>query len=204
MPWYPFAIRLIVALLLGALVGAERQWRQSTAGLPTNCLVAKGSAMFVMMGGLIGGDSSQGRVAWYAVNGMVRPLGRQIHGTPVQAPEEIVLYLSKCVCRTTDEVQIRALLLQNIKRTPLALYAHHSEDEEGASRVKVRAQVSLTGGQDEFPEQILTRLSLEPSVTTVRWKIAAALDVGEDRIVGAGPDSFDKSQASLKAKESGM
>ena len=58
MVWYVFAIRLIVALLLGALVGAERQWRQRTAGLRTNCLVAVGSAMFVMMGGLIGGDGS--------------------------------------------------------------------------------------------------------------------------------------------------
>jgi uncharacterized membrane protein YhiD involved in acid resistance len=70
MVWYVFAIRLIVALLLGALVGAERQWRQRTAGLRTNCLVAVGSAMFVMMGGLIGGDGSQGRVAAYVVSGI--------------------------------------------------------------------------------------------------------------------------------------
>jgi putative Mg2+ transporter-C (MgtC) family protein len=60
MVWYVVAIRLIAALLLGALVGAERQWRQRTAGLRTNwnSLVAVGSAMFVMMGGLIGGDGS--------------------------------------------------------------------------------------------------------------------------------------------------
>src|ERR1700732_3260501 len=70
MAWYFFAIRLIVALLLGALVGAERQWRQRTAGLRTSCLVALGSAMFVMMGGLIAGDGSQGRVAAYVVSGI--------------------------------------------------------------------------------------------------------------------------------------
>ena len=70
MLWYQFAGRLIVALLVGALVGAEWQWRQRTAGLRTNCLVAMGSAMFVMMGGLIGGDSSQGRVASYVVSGI--------------------------------------------------------------------------------------------------------------------------------------
>lgn len=33
MTWYVFAIRLMIALFLGALVGAERQWRQRTAGL---------------------------------------------------------------------------------------------------------------------------------------------------------------------------
>src|SRR5580704_15195736 len=70
MPWHQFAIRLIIALLLGAVVGAERQWRQRTAGLRTNCLVAVGSAMFVMMGGLVGGEGSQGRVAAYVVSGI--------------------------------------------------------------------------------------------------------------------------------------
>ena len=64
MVWYEYAGRLIIAFILGALVGAERQWRQRTAGLRTNCLVALGSAMFVIMGGLVGdGDGSQGRVA---------------------------------------------------------------------------------------------------------------------------------------------
>jgi len=71
MAWYQFAVRLIVAFVLGALVGAERQWRQRIAGLRTNCLVALGAAMFVMMGGLIGGtDGSQGRVAAYIVSGI--------------------------------------------------------------------------------------------------------------------------------------
>jgi putative Mg2+ transporter-C (MgtC) family protein len=70
MLWYLFAIRLVVALVFGALVGAERQWRQRTAGLRTNCLVAVGSAMFVMMGGLIEGEGSQGRVAAYVVSGI--------------------------------------------------------------------------------------------------------------------------------------
>src|SRR5215469_18137038 len=71
MVWYTFAGRLITAFVLGAFVGAERQWRQRTAGLRTNCLVAVGSAMFVMMGGLIGGaDGSQGRVAAYVVSGI--------------------------------------------------------------------------------------------------------------------------------------
>jgi putative Mg2+ transporter-C (MgtC) family protein len=250
MAWYQFAIRLVVVLLLGALVGAERQWRQRTAGLRTNCLVAMGSAMFVMMGGLIGGDSSQGRVASYVVSGigflgggvilkdgfsirglntaatlwctaaigtlaglgyttlsclgtvgilaanlLLRPLAQQLNRTPVEAPEEIVLYVFECVCRASDEAQIRALLLQDIGRTPLVLYTLHSEDEEGTSRVKVRAQVKSTGRKDEFLEQIVTRLSLEPGVTTIRWEIAAALDVGEDHIVGAGADRFEESRA---------
>ncbi|MGB2623773.1 MAG: MgtC/SapB family protein [Candidatus Acidiferrum sp.] len=70
MAWHVFAIRLFIALLFGALIGAERQWRQRMAGLRTNALVASGAAMFVMMGGLIAGDGSQGRVAAYVVSGI--------------------------------------------------------------------------------------------------------------------------------------
>ncbi|HKN73655.1 MAG TPA: MgtC/SapB family protein [Candidatus Acidoferrum sp.] len=64
------AIRLFVALLLGALIGAERQQRLRMAGLRTKALVASGAAMFVMMDGLIAGDGSQGRVAAYVVSGI--------------------------------------------------------------------------------------------------------------------------------------
>ena len=40
------------ALVLGSLIGAERQWRQRTAGLRTNALVALGAAAFVMVAGM--------------------------------------------------------------------------------------------------------------------------------------------------------
>jgi putative Mg2+ transporter-C (MgtC) family protein len=250
MTGYVFAIRLVVALLLGALVGAERQWRQRTAGLRTNCLVAVGSAMFVMMGGLVGGEGSQGRVAAYVVSGigflgggvilkdgfsirglntaatlwctaavgtlagigyiafsflgtvailsanlLLRPLAQRINRTPVQAPEEVVLYMFECVCRKSDEAKIRALLLQNIGSTPLVLYSLHREDEEGSSRVKLKAKVKSTGRKDELLEQIVTRLSLEPGVTTIRWEIASTLEIGEDHIAGGGPNSFEDAQA---------
>lgn len=65
-----FVFRLGLALILGALIGAERQWRQRMAGLRTNALVAAGAAMFLMMGGLITGVESQGRVAAYVVSGI--------------------------------------------------------------------------------------------------------------------------------------
>jgi len=52
------------------VIGLERQWRQRTTGLRTNALVSVGAAMFVIMGGLISGDGSQGRVAAYVVSGI--------------------------------------------------------------------------------------------------------------------------------------
>jgi putative Mg2+ transporter-C (MgtC) family protein len=46
--------RLGLALLMGASIGFERQWRQKTAGLRTNALVALGASGFVVFGSLIG------------------------------------------------------------------------------------------------------------------------------------------------------
>jgi putative Mg2+ transporter-C (MgtC) family protein len=66
-----FPGRMTAALLLGAVVGLERQWRQRTAGTRTNALVAAGASAFVMAGLLIEGDpSARGRIASYVVSGI--------------------------------------------------------------------------------------------------------------------------------------
>lgn len=49
MPTQEFALRLATAVLLGGVIGFERQWRQRMAGLRTNTLVATGAALFVTM-----------------------------------------------------------------------------------------------------------------------------------------------------------
>ena len=70
MQWHHFAIRLVLALVLGALIGAERQWRQRLAGLRTNALVAAGAAMFVMLPAFGGLPSDSFRVAGQIVTGV--------------------------------------------------------------------------------------------------------------------------------------
>ena len=41
--------RLLLAALLGGLIGLEREWRHKEAGLRTNILIALGSAIFTLM-----------------------------------------------------------------------------------------------------------------------------------------------------------
>jgi len=64
------AIRLAVALVLGALIGIERQWRQRTAGLRTNVLVALGSASFTVFSVMTPDEISPTRVAAQVVSGI--------------------------------------------------------------------------------------------------------------------------------------
>ena len=65
-----FAFNNGLALLLGALIGFERQWRQRNAGLRTNALVALGSSLFVSLSLLITGPVDQSRIAAQVVSGI--------------------------------------------------------------------------------------------------------------------------------------
>lgn len=49
MPVTEFALRLLIALVAGLLIGFERQWHQKSAGLRTNTLVAIGAAFYVLL-----------------------------------------------------------------------------------------------------------------------------------------------------------
>ncbi|MBV8549678.1 MAG: MgtC/SapB family protein [Acidobacteriaceae bacterium] len=65
-PTYP---RLILALFLGSIIGAERQWRQRAAGMRTNTLVCFGAAAFVDLGATIAGPTTTNIIA-YVISGV--------------------------------------------------------------------------------------------------------------------------------------
>jgi putative Mg2+ transporter-C (MgtC) family protein len=71
MSLFEFIIRLNLALLLGAAIGFERQWRQKSAGLRTNTLVSMGAAAFILLSVSLTGDSGDpSRVAGQIVTGI--------------------------------------------------------------------------------------------------------------------------------------
>src|SRR5215831_148511 len=63
-------VSLVTAFLLGSVIGFERQYRQRTAGLRTNFLVAVGAAIFVDMANRLYGHEGAVRVAAYVVSGI--------------------------------------------------------------------------------------------------------------------------------------
>ncbi len=71
MPLLDFALRLGAALLMGAGVGLERQWRQRMAGTRTTALVAAGAAAFVLCAFMVRDTSrSEAQIVSYVVSGV--------------------------------------------------------------------------------------------------------------------------------------
>ena len=64
------AANLLLAVVLGAIIGLERQLRKHPAGLHTNALVSLGTAAYVLAGLLVQGHSSPLRIAAQVITGV--------------------------------------------------------------------------------------------------------------------------------------
>ena len=64
--------RLLLACLLGGLVGLEREIKRKAAGVRTNLLICMGSAFFTLLSAVLAGDANpdKGRVASNIVQGV--------------------------------------------------------------------------------------------------------------------------------------
>jgi putative Mg2+ transporter-C (MgtC) family protein len=63
-------VSLLTAFVFGTLIGAERQYRQRSAGLRTNVLVAVGASAFVDLANRLTGSEGSVRVIAYVVSGI--------------------------------------------------------------------------------------------------------------------------------------
>jgi putative Mg2+ transporter-C (MgtC) family protein len=64
--------RLLMACLLGGLIGVEREWKSRSAGVRTNLLICMGCAFFTLLSAVLAGDGNpdKGRVASNIVQGI--------------------------------------------------------------------------------------------------------------------------------------
>ncbi|MBP2476508.1 putative Mg2+ transporter-C (MgtC) family protein [Crossiella equi] len=224
--WWEVGARLGAALVLGAAIGLERQWRARLAGLRTNALVATGACLFVLLSQLTPGEGSPTRIAAQVVSGIgflgagviirdgaslrgintaatiwgaagvgclagaglyphaaagaativlanivLRALARKVDRTQPD-PDRHYRYDFKAVCRDTEEPHIRALVVQAVTAAGFTLHGLESEDLTTPGRTEVTARLAATGKQGGDLEHAVSRLSLEPGVTAVSWRVA--------------------------------
>lgn len=229
MDWKIFLLRVTVALVLGALIGSERQLRQRITGLRTNALVSTGACLFVLMTQSVPGIASDAsRVAAYVVSGIgflgggvIMRDGLNIRGlntaatlwctaaigvlcsmgllleatigcmvilcanillrelalginrqTIVSAAEAIQRYKVQIICLAQDEVQVRSLMLHTLGGSGLRLQSLHSEDMDPPHRMEVSAEVIGNPTLTDQLESLVSRISLEKGVSSVRWQVS--------------------------------
>ena len=106
-------------------------------------------------------------------NLVLRHLAQRInaHGSEAGIETESI-YRVTAVCEAEQEVQVRKLLLRLISGMPaLMLQSLHSEDAAQAGRIEVRADLLTPLSSLGLLEQIVSQVSLEGSVSAVRWAL---------------------------------
>lgn len=117
-----------------------------------------------------------GAVMVLFANLLLRPLARFLdrHAKTTGDTGEIpVHYVLRAVCLSQQENHIRSLLLQGVSGSDLTLQALQSADTPDPTRVEVRADLQTDGRKDALLEQMVARLSLEESISSVRWEVAS-------------------------------
>jgi putative Mg2+ transporter-C (MgtC) family protein len=63
-------LKLLLAIIVGGLIGAEREFRHRTAGFRTIIFICLGSTLFTMLSLELGGENSPVRIAAHMVTGV--------------------------------------------------------------------------------------------------------------------------------------
>jgi putative Mg2+ transporter-C (MgtC) family protein len=174
-------VSLTVAFIFGTLIGAERQYRQRSAGLRTNVLVAVGAAAFVDLANHLTGQEGSVRVIAYVVSGIgflgagaIMKEGMSVRGLNTAA----TLWASAAVgsCAGADMVAQSALLtlfvlagntllrplVNAIDRIPL-----HEQSSEATYEVIVTTNAAGAPGLRETVMEKLDAASYPVRETTV-------------------------------------
>ena len=143
-------------------------------GLNTAATLWCAAAVGALCGAGMYGTAAAGTVAVVIVNIALRAAGRAVDRQPESGNEQPAHYAFTAVTDDANEAHVRALLVQALTRTDFRLLSVASANVVESGRVEVRAD--LTGDQrdDRQMESAVSRLSLEPSVTSVGWRTTTA------------------------------
>jgi putative Mg2+ transporter-C (MgtC) family protein len=216
---------IAVALVLGMIIGLERQWRQHPAGLRTTALVCLGAALYVWLAHLVT-DNSPSRIAAQVVSGvgflgggvilreglnvrglstaatlwcsaavgslagagfpahavvgtfavlgmnlMMRPVSRWIDTRVSKSVDVETHYLLRVVCHHGHEATIRTILLRHINsHAAMFVQGVSTQETDQDDRSAVVAEIFSIVRNDKALEEVVSRLTIEPGVTAVRWE----------------------------------
>ncbi|MRH92239.1 MgtC/SapB family protein [Nocardia sp. SYP-A9097] len=136
-------------------------------GLNTAATLWCAAAVGSLAGAGMYSTAAAGTVAVVVVNTALRTAARAVDRTDDSADE--ALYAFTASTDDAHEAAVRSLLVQSLARTDFRLVSISSHNVE-PDRVQVRAELTGDRRDDRQMESAVSRLSLEPSVTSVGWR----------------------------------
>lgn len=145
----------------------------SVTGLNTAATLWATAAVGALAGGGMYWVAVFGAGAIMLANTLLRPLGRMMDHQPARTGREEppADYTFEVTCHGDAEAHIRGLTVQSISRPEFQLRSVQSFDILDSDRVRVVAELAAAERDDGLLESAVSRLSLEPLVTHVRWEV---------------------------------
>ncbi|GAA4040222.1 MgtC/SapB family protein [Nonomuraea soli] len=128
-----------------------------------------GAGMFVL--------ATAGTLLIVGANTLMRPLGRFLDR---RRARQRTRYRFEVLCPKQDEAHVRSLIVAALTRPELRLRSLHSHDADVRGQVEVHAMVDSLKRDEGLFERATSRLSLEPSVTSVTWTVEGDDDDEDD------------------------
>ncbi|QIS20517.1 MgtC/SapB family protein [Nocardia terpenica] len=143
----------------------------SVRGLNTAATLWCSAAVGALAGAGMYSTAVAGTLAVVAVNIALRWAGRAVDRHPEAGREQKTSYIFSAVTNDDNEAHVRALLVQALTRTDFRLVSISSRNTDRVGVVEVQAELVGDQRDDRQMESAVSRLSLEPSVTSVGWNI---------------------------------
>lgn len=198
--------RLLLAMLLGACIGAERQWRQRAAGLRTNTLVCFGAAAFVDLGSTIAPGATQ--IIAYVVSGVgflgagaIMKDGGSVRGLNTAATLWCSAAVGACVGagEMLDAIFVTVLLVSiNIILRPLSRYIDQRSLAALESHTLYRLRLICDTSRQTEAELQLTR-SVAARSLVLRKLRAEKMEDTDSSIIQATLESTTRDSTLLNA-----
>jgi putative Mg2+ transporter-C (MgtC) family protein len=108
-------------------------------------------------------------------NLLLRPLVQRLNRHVLTTTDGETHYAVEVTCKNAEEAHMRSLLLHALSQAGLGLRRIDSADIPDTCKVSVTAQAVATKRNDGALEQIVGRLSLEPTVSAASWQVDRAM-----------------------------
>jgi putative Mg2+ transporter-C (MgtC) family protein len=140
-------------------------------GMNTAATLWCSAAIGTLAGSGLLAESALGTAAVLFIHLSVRPFIRRIEARLKTVVEVETVYRIRVVCQSQEATLIRTILMRHINsQPPMTIQGLSAQDTEQPDRTAVVAEIYSSERNDKFMNDMVSRISIESSVTAVSWE----------------------------------